>query len=175
MKKLIQFFLLILSLSALTQEHDNLTQSAYCSHWEFYKNNLSPFQIYQTPLLNEYDVNYYFLDLNVENNTIFLSGNVTITANVIANTLDTFAFELVNQLSIDSIRLDGIIHDYYRENDEVFVPLSFPVQEGAQFISQIFYHGTPPTGGFFSGISTTYDSIWNKHVTWTLSEPFNAR
>jgi aminopeptidase N len=131
--------------------------------------------IIQTPLLQCYDVKFYFLDLNVENNTIAISGNVTFNASVVTNVLDTFAFELIDELYIDSIKVNGIGENYFRNNDEVFVPLDFPLPVNDNFISQIFYHGSPPTGDFFSGVSTEYDSTWQKNVTWTLSEPFNAR
>jgi aminopeptidase N len=142
---------------------------------QFHKSVLEPNNINQSPLLFYYDVNFYFLDLNVENNSIDLAGNVTIQAKVSHLQLDTVAFELVDEMIIDSIFLNDFQRSFVRSNDEVFVPLVNPLFHGEQFTLQIFYHGTPPTGGFFSGISTEYDSIWNKHVTWTLSEPFNAR
>jgi aminopeptidase N len=130
---------------------------------------------YQSPLLNYYDVRFYFLDLNVENNTIDISGNVTILAKVTVNEMDTFAFELVDDLIVDSVFINNLKQPYERINDEVFVMLENSIFQNENLNCKIFYHGTPPTGGFFSGISTEYDSTWNKHVTWTLSEPFNAR
>ena len=132
--------------------------------------------IIQTPLLNDYDVSFYFLDLNVENDTTYLWGNVTIKAQVIASQIDTFAFELIDGMPIDSILVDSIAHSWLRENDEVFVPLNTSVEEGIFFSAQIFYHGIPEIGEFFSnGVTTDYDSTWNKHVTRTQSEPFSAR
>jgi aminopeptidase N len=131
--------------------------------------------IVQTPLLNNYDVKFYFLDLNAENNSIYISGNVTIQASVVNNQLDTFAFELLDELDIDSVFVMGLTQTFHRSNNEVFVSLDNPLTFGESFTCQVFYHGMPPTGGFFSGISTKYDTTWNKNVTWTLSEPFNAR
>jgi aminopeptidase N len=142
---------------------------------QFHNSFLESKNIYQSPLLFYYDVNFYFLDLNVENNSIYIAGNVTIQAKVSHLQLDTVAFELVDELIIDSIFVNDFQKSFVRSNDEVFVPLLNPLFQDEQFTFQIFYHGTPPTGGFFSGISTEYDSIWNKNVTWTLSEPFNAR
>jgi len=172
---LFTFILVILS-SAEAQCQGGFQPENFCSQAKSrrllnkdYKN------IIQTPLLHCYDVKFYFLDLNVENNTIAVSGNVTLTASVVANVLDTFAFELIDELYIDSIKVNGTSENFFRNNNEVFVPLDFPLPENDNFISQIFYHGTPPAGDFFSGVSTEYDSIWQKNVTWTLSEPFNAR
>ncbi len=147
-----------------------------CSRAKFYTDYfLKSKDIIQTPLLHDYDVKFYFLDLNVENNTIYISGNVTFNAQVVATQLDTFAFELVDELTIDSVKINGLNQGFSHINNEVFVALTNPLPEYSDFSALIFYHGTPPTGGFFSGISTAYDSTWSKNVTWTLSEPFNAR
>jgi aminopeptidase N len=158
------------------QENFPFSMDHACSRSkQFHKSVLEPNNIYQSPLLFYYDVNFYFLDLNVENNSIDLAGSVTIQAKVSHLQLDTVAFELVDEMIIDSIFINEFQQTFFRNDDEVFVPLVNPLFQDEQFTLQIFYHGTPPTGGFFSGISTEYDSIWKKHVTWTLSEPFNAR
>ncbi|MCD4734401.1 MAG: T9SS type A sorting domain-containing protein [Bacteroidales bacterium] len=147
-----------------------------CSHSKFLIDYFKASKdIIQTPLLHDYDVTFYFLDLNVENNTIDISGNVTIEANVLVNELDTFAFELLDELTIDSVLINGMSSPFNHINNEVFVIPANSLSNGEHFSAQIFYGGTPPTGGFFSGISTAYSSQWQKDVTWTLSEPFNAR
>jgi aminopeptidase N len=142
---------------------------------QFQKSILQQKNPYQSPLLFHYDVKFYFLDLAVENNTVEIAGNVTIHAKVSHSQLDTIAFELLDELIIDSILVNGSPNSFSRNNDEVFIPLANPFYQEEDFISKIFYHGIPPTGGSFRGISTKYDTTWNKNVTWTLSEPFNAR
>jgi aminopeptidase N len=150
-------------------------QQTGCCKASFAKSLLKAEEIHQSPLLFDYDVSFYFLDLQVENNSIDIAGNVTINAEIIAEQADTFAFELVDELMIDSIWINQLNHPFLRNNNEVFVPLTEPIGQGGNISAKIYYNGTPPSGGFFSGISTAYDSAWNKHVTWTLSEPFNAR
>ncbi len=140
------------------------------AHANFLKNSKD---IIQTPLLNDYDVKFYFLNINVENTSIYVSGDVTYKAQVVATELDTFACELVGQMTVDEILINGTAQNVIHTNDEVFVPLDNPIPEGELFTAVISYHGTPPTGGFFSGITNTTD--WGKQVTWTLSEPFAAR
>jgi aminopeptidase N len=144
-----------------------------------YKQNIASLKsqkdIVQSPLLHCYDVQFYFLDLKVENNTVDIAGNVLIDAQVVVSELDTFALELLDELIIDSIFINGLQQTFERNNNEVFVKLDNPLMQGEKFSCRVFYHGTPPTGGSFRGISTKYDTVWNKHVTWTLSEPFNAR
>jgi len=48
------------------------------------------------------------------------------------------------------------------------VPLSDVLQQGQNVSCHVYYGGTPPAGGFFSGVSNS------NNVTWTLSEPFSA-
>jgi len=173
-QNLILFLLSINFLSA--QDYFFPDIDRYCGRSKFTKEILlSGMDIDQSSLLHNYDVKFYFLDLKVENNTVELSGKVTINAQVTESELDTFAFELVDELIVDSILINGWQKSFQRSNDEVFVMLENSIAQEENFTCQVYYHGTPPTGGFFSGISTEYDSAWNKHVTWTLSEPFNAR
>ena len=49
--------------------------------------------------LQDYNVTFYFLDLNVENNTVYIYGNVGINAVSQVPILDTFAVELVQNLA----------------------------------------------------------------------------
>jgi aminopeptidase N len=174
MKRFILSTLLsLISLAMFAQMHDH-SDGLQCSHVKsFYNSFKSTKDVIQTPLLNDYDVKFYFLDLNVESNTITISGEVTFYAEVVAAELDTFAFELIEQMTIDEVVVNGIAQSVFHTTDEAFVPLTESIAEGSLFTAKITYHGTPPTGGFFSGIST--GTGWDKNVTWTLSEPFAAR
>ena len=129
----------------------------------------------QTPLLHEYDVHFYFLNLNVSNITTYISGNVRFDALVKPAAMDTFALELIQELTIDSVIFQDSKKDFIHQGDEVFVPLDQPLMQGTSFSASIYYHGQPPPTPFFSGIDSEYSEQWDKYVTWTLSEPFNAK
>lgn len=131
--------------------------------------------IEQTHLLFNYDVGFYHFDLNISRDTTFLSGSVKYTATVSASLMDTFAVELIDEMIVDSILFNGVAHDFFRLNDEVFIPLAAPLAEGELFSCRIHYHGTPPSGNFFIGVSKGYSEAWDQEVVWTLAEPFNAR
>lgn len=147
-----------------------------CSSLKSFKASFSPVKDNdQTPLLFKYDVGFYHFDLDISSATTFLSGSLEYQARVTAPALDTFAFELIDSMVIDSVLFNGLAQTYFRSDDEVFVPLADPLTQSEQFSCRIFYHGTPPDGNFFSGVSMAYDSVWNQSVVWTLSEPFNAR
>ena len=129
----------------------------------------------QTPLLNNYDVKFYYLDIAVERTSVDVKGNVTIKAEVVSSVLDTFAFELIDTLTIDSVLINGVKSTFTRNNDEVFVKVTPAISHGNLVTATIFYWGTPPTGGFFSGISSAASPTWGNQITWTLSESFNAK
>jgi aminopeptidase N len=166
---------LLFSFIGRTQHFYHHDDEMYCSKAKFYESYFENLQtIVQTHLLHSYDVKHYFLDINVMNNSTYVDGEVTFLVEVVALQLDTFAFELLDVMTITQVLVNDVSHSFTRLNNEVFVPLTSPIQTGQLFSVKIVYGGTPPTGGFFSGISTALDS-WGKHVTWTLSEPFAAR
>jgi aminopeptidase N len=179
MKSFIFTLLLLLSLTFANGQYNipELQDEYYCHHIKAAQSQAMQYYMPVTSnaLLDKYDVSFYFLDLNVENNSVYISGNVTIKAEVTFSTLDTFAFELYSGMIIDSLVFNGSQQDYVRDNDITLVPLMVPVPQGSLFTAKIYYHGNPPTGGFFSGVTTDYNSQYQKNVTWTLSEPYAAK
>ena len=67
-------------------------------------------------LSDAYDVKYYKIDLEADNTSVYLSGNVKIGATVSAAVLDTFAFELHPDYTIDSVKVNGIVENFYNDN-----------------------------------------------------------
>lgn len=177
MRKLLPLIIALFSYTVIiSQEFGPQINASYCSHSKMYKNLiLKSDEINQSPLLFKYDVKFYHLNLEVENNTTYLAGSARIYSQVISEVLDTFVVELLDEMIIDSIKINGLIEDYFREESEVFIPLSESLSQLMFIDAFIYYHGTPAVGGFFSGVNMEYDSIWNKSAVWTLSEPFNAR
>lgn len=175
-RALLLFLLLIFMAFVFGQDYFSVDPEHFCSHKmkQRYKKSYKK-DIVQSPLLYQYDVKHYYLELEVENNTTYLSGQVSISAQVVVNELDTFAFELIDEMIIDQVLVNNTEHSVFHENNEAFVPLNETLTQNSLFTVKINYHGTPPTGESFSGVFTEYDSTWNKHVTWTLSEPFSAR
>ncbi|UCG27884.1 MAG: T9SS type A sorting domain-containing protein [Bacteroidales bacterium] len=127
-----------------------------------------------TTALDEYDVKFYFLDLEADNTSTHISGNTTIGAIPVVQSLQTFIFELSSALSVDSILVDDVRHNFITGDDIVTVNLETSIPQGDYFSVQVFYHGTVPTQGFFAGMATGTDQVWGNQVTWTLSEPYNA-
>ena len=136
-------------------------------------NTLSLAQIATTEL---YDVHFYSLDLEVERNTTDLDGEVEIHATVLASTLTNFLLELHEDLTINTLAVNGVLATYTRTGSAVEVPVSFVQNDNV--VVTINYGGTPPNqatnplaGG---GINNGSSGSWGNQVTWTLSEPFSA-
>lgn len=149
----------------------------YCHSHEYAGEEMKSYYapIAENPLLEKYDVTFYFLDLNVEDNTVALSGNVTTKAKALDGGVDTIAFELIDEMTVDSVFVNGTARDFLHQNDLILIPLAEPVQPGSYFTTKVYYGGTPPTGGFFAGVTSSYSATYDTYVTWTLSEPYAAK
>ena len=122
-----------------------------------------------------YDVKWYFLNLNAENDTVEISGDVTIKAEVVWDVMDTLCLHLHQDYTIDSILINGEKKEVVsQEHERMVTGLDMP--KNTVFDAQVFYHGSVGGGGnFFFGITNITDPRWGGNkVTYTLSEPNNA-
>ncbi len=177
MKKYFTLFLVIcFSTSAMAQWNNAINNDGKSDYFPHQKNLtvFNPDYQWQNGHLWDYDVHFYFIDINVTPVSTAISGKCTIGATAVTQ-IDTFAFELIPEENIDSMFVgDTRYTTYIREDNNVLVPVS-TISNGADFTVKIFYHGQPPTGGFFSGVTHDHSNTYNKDVTWTLSEPFAAK
>lgn len=121
-------------------------------------------------LSDAYDVKFYGIDLEADNVSVYLEGNVTIIAVVTANELDTFVVELHPGYTIDSIKVNGYSESFVRDYDDVIVPLSLVIAESDRIEAQIFYHGAI-SESYWTGIM--HDEFYM--LTYTLTEPLYAK
>ncbi len=172
----ISFILFFIYSSSFGQFNDAFNWKKRCAHIpDPNQKTLQHIYDWQNDNLNDYDVTFYWLDIEVTSSSIFVKGNSSITATVTAPVLDTFAFELIPEMTIDSfffnnVKYTGAVHD----GNNVLYAVD-TVQEGESVTAKVYYHGTPPSGGFFAGVTHKHNDSWNKDVTWTLSEPFAAK
>jgi aminopeptidase N len=135
-------------------------------------------KVYQNPLydqyLSKYDVKFYHLSLEVSNKSTFLDGFATILGEVLKD-MDTIVFQLNGALEVSDVQVNGTpVEGFLHADEVVYVP--FDAGEGEMFSVQIFYSGTAgKERGFFAGITSAYDNTNEQWVTYTLSEPLNAR
>ena len=125
--------------------------------------------------LQDYDVKYYHLDVEADNTSTFIKGSTEIGAVSVVTSLNSFVVELVDELTVDSVLTGSTFLNFNHSSDLITVNMGSTVPAGEFFRVKIFYHGTVPEEGFFSGMTSASDIDWGNSVTWTLSEPFNAK
>lgn len=126
-------------------------------------------------LMNNYDVKFYKLDLEVSDTSTYLSGSATILIEVVEEPLNKFIFELLDIYTIDSVLVDSINTDFSHQNDEININ-SLNNHEINSLVSiRIFYSGSVNGGFSYSGIFNKESIQLGKNITWTLSEPFYAK
>lgn len=123
--------------------------------------------------MNQYDVKFYFLDVNLERTSTYISGKVTIKSQVKVSQLDTFSFQLHQNLTIDSVKVNGQICTVGRIQGEANAKLPSGLSQNAIFDAEIWYKGTPPTGQN-AGLSSGNSQSWGNRITWSLSQPYAA-
>jgi aminopeptidase N len=129
-------------------------------------------------LMDLYDITFYKLDLNLERNSIYIEGNVSLSAKVRANTMNVFAFELHQNFQIDSVLINTRrAHNINRLGSEVTIGLNTPVSKNSNVTAKIYYKGVAPndnSAAIGNGFNTATERNWGNQVTWSLSEPYAA-
>ncbi|MEY3157523.1 MAG: hypothetical protein RLZZ121_576 [Bacteroidota bacterium] len=124
-----------------------------------------------------YDIHHYHFNLEVTNTSTTIAGDVMFKSVVTSPVMDTFWFELRDFMTVDSVRLNNTTYlpaSLSRLNHVVRIPLASNLDAGMAVTCRVYYRGTPPSSGFFSGITSAQSQTWGVNVTWTLSEPFSA-
>ena len=106
---------------------------------------------YLTDIYN-YDVNHYeyFIDVTDTVNAAvdgYARFDIITTAEI-----DTFIFDLKDQLIVDSVfHLDQEVDqdNIRRENDRTYVYLVNGLNSGVETSFKVYYHGVPPEGSYF--------------------------
>jgi aminopeptidase N len=129
------------------------------------------------PKENMYDLKFYHLNINIERNTRYISGNVKSKAKVLAASLDSFAFVLHENHTIDSVYVNGIKRNFVRRDSLVLATAGTPILQNQLFDAIVYYKGTAPTGNAAAigdGYNMGTSGSWGNQVTWSLSESLCA-
>ncbi len=144
---------------------------------------------YENPLferwLSAYDVKHYHLTLEVSNEDTHIGGSAEMVVEA-TRELDTLVLELQDDLDVTDIMFTDEIGsmtypvenvlDFEHHNDAIYIELDRTRHQGELFRVKIAYGGDAGRDrGFFAGINSKQDSDYGFDVTYTLSEPHNAR
>jgi len=142
---------------------------------------------YENPLYDQwlslYDVKYLDIFLKVDNMSTEISGEVALVVEAVRD-VDTVVLELQDALVVnDAFVSDDIYSDtfdqqveYEHLHDAVYIILDRTHLAGEKFKVMLTYDGEAGQNrGFFAGITSAADPDYDFQVTYTLSEPLNAR
>ena len=98
------------------------------------------------PLLEDYDVKFYGLDLRVNNRSDRVQGNTTILVETQRSSFETLVFELYHNLKVDRVLVDGAEMSFTHTDYELYIELSTPRDSGNLLTAQVFYGGQTGEG-----------------------------
>lgn len=127
---------------------------------------------------DKYDVQHVHLDIELNNTTVAIKGNATLTVEVTHHNFSLFACELNPLLTIDSAFINGIKTTYTRDGIVVNIACPLVYQPNDVIKVQIYYQGLPEAGNvqaFKSGMNNAPAAKWGSPVTYTLSQPYYAK
>lgn len=130
------------------------------------------------PAENDYDVKHVKINITVDNQSTNIIGDVTTTAQVVASTMSQYVFELEDQLTVDSVKVNGQLLPAGTVTNHVrSVQLPAALSQNTVFTAQVFYHGHPVNGSQFlsTGIRNEQSPTWGTDVTYSMSEPYDAK
>lgn len=144
---------------------------------------------YENPLndrwLSAYDVKHYQLGLEVSNTSTYIEGVAEVIVEA-TRELDTLVLELQDALIIsgilyndklsDPVFPEGNELDFIHQDNAIYILLDRTRFQGELLRILISYAGDAGQDrGFFAGITQKRETSYGFDVTYTLSEPLNAK
>lgn len=130
----------------------------------------SPRTLHQTSRIDSlhgFDVISYNIDLEIDDQTHFISGNVE-TVLVAQENLETVEYNLVG-LEVSSVLVDNESVAFSHTDGIISIPVN--VENNQQFNTKVFYSGTPQltTDGYNIGM------VFQPNMVFTISDPNATR
>jgi len=122
-----------------------------------------------TPAMAFYDVGFYDLVLDLDPHTQTLCGTTTLTARVLADSLDAVDLHLRANMAVTGAMSGGTAASSRRAGDVLTVVLDRTYRLAETLQVAVSYSGNP-AGEFFG-----WDVYGGEPLIWSLSEPYGAR
>ena len=119
-----------------------------------------------------FDVTYYRLNLDVRTSSSYLKGKVTITGICRRDSARSLTLDLVNQMRVDSVLVDGRISVFSQARSSFDITLARSYTFAETLSIDVFYEGVPIATGFGSFV---FDSHAGVPWVYSLSEPYGAK
>ncbi len=119
-----------------------------------------------------FDVTYYRLDLNIRTSSSYLQGKVTITGICRTDSTRSLTLDLVDQMHVDSVLVDGRISLFAQNKSSFDITLAHSYMFAETLSIDVFYEGVPIATGLGSFF---FDSHAGVPWVYSLSEPYGAK
>jgi len=157
----------IISIEALSQEFHQ------SKPWEFEQGKYKQQQgLKSLPQVSGYDVKSYRLDLQLDPTVNYISGSVVVYFEVTADSLSQFQLLLSDSMQVDSVYYAGVNTSYNHQNRIILVDLPQIIYSNSLDSIQVFYQGSPQSGGLGTFAQDTIPG--GGEMIWTLSQPYGA-
>ncbi len=124
--------------------------------------------------MNEYDVKFYNLDLNVSNTNTNISGFVESKIESKIDNFNSIVFDLVNGFTIDSIVVNKTKQTKTYQDNKLVISLNKSFNKGEYITTRIYYKGKCNPGSTFPIGLLNGKNNYNNSYTYTVSEPFHS-
>ena len=124
---------------------------------------------FQSGLMDKYDVHYLKLNLTVTPASNYISGSCSYKV-TINQTLDTFALEFKDNMTLDSVYINGNKSPFIRSSNHVYVKFNSPILPGNELTASYYYKGA-----VINGLAFGSDTSSGLTFAATVSESFQAR
>ena len=128
----------------------------------------------RTYIGNNYDLKYHRFEWEIDPAVNYIKGSVTSYFVITVSSTDSIDFELVSELTVDSVMFHKEKTDFlFSKNDVLSVFFNAPLNEGILDSVTVYYHGIPVQG------NETGSFVQELHedtpVIWTVSEPYGTK
>ncbi len=164
--RILIFFLFVFKL-VVSQSHPEL-----CKHINHSKALYAAEKSAAISKTNAYDVKHYQINIKVDPEVKFISGNVSCSFIPIDTNLSQFYVDFENTMRVDSIIYKGNQLSFTKTNNQLIVDLQDTVLIGNLSTVNIYYKGVPETNGLGTFVQDSYNE--QDSIIWTLSQPYGA-
>jgi aminopeptidase N len=167
--KILTLYLSIILVNQLYPQKSDILLDFYEQEQQTWREYVSRFQDFQPQ--TGFDVQFYYLDVDISITTPYIKGNVLCRFRVEENNLEKISLDLHHVFTIDSIT--GNIFGYQFANDLISITLDRPYLIGEIVQVRIYYQGVPELIGGVKGLRYSSHGQ-NEPIIATLSTPFLA-
>jgi aminopeptidase N len=122
-----------------------------------------------------YDQQFVQINMEANDSNTYITNTVKYKLRCKQDTIHQVYFEFSPTFTIDSVSINNETCSKYYSNDTIILYPNHPIAPNSTFWVSISYHGVSSTGGQTRGLTNTYTSVYNQHITWTLSESFHLK